>query len=83
MAAAASTREGKSALIGEVKGKFDKATSAVFLDYKGMTVEQADQAPRAVPQGRRRVQGRQEHARQAGPQGARRTAASWTTSSWA
>jgi large subunit ribosomal protein L10 len=39
MAAAASTREGKSALIGEVKGKFDKATSAVLLDYKGMNVE--------------------------------------------
>lgn len=41
MATAASTREGKNALIGEVKGKFDKMTSAVFLDYKGMTVEQA------------------------------------------
>ncbi|MDF2692038.1 MAG: ribosomal protein L10p [Labilithrix sp.] len=39
MAAAASTREGKSVLIGEVKGKFDKATSAVLLDYKGMNVE--------------------------------------------
>ena len=41
MAAATSTRAGKTALIGEVKGKFDKMTSAVFLDYKGMTVEQA------------------------------------------
>jgi len=40
MAAAASTREGKAALIGEVKGKFDKATSAVLLDYKGMNVDQ-------------------------------------------
>lgn len=39
--AATATREGKTALIGEVKGKFDKMTSAVFLDYKGMTVEQA------------------------------------------
>ena len=39
--AATSTRQGKTALIGEVKGKFDKMTSAVFLDYKGMTVEQA------------------------------------------
>lgn len=39
MAAASSTREGKTALIGEVKGKFDKATSAVLLDYKGMNVE--------------------------------------------
>ena len=35
------TREGKSELIGTVRGKFDKMTSAVFLDYKGMTVEQA------------------------------------------
>lgn len=41
MTAQSSTREGKQALIGEVKGKFDKMTSAVFLDYKGMTVEQA------------------------------------------
>ncbi len=39
--AATSTRQGKTQLIGEVKGKFDKMTSAVFLDYKGMTVEQA------------------------------------------
>src|ERR1700754_3570216 len=39
MTAAASTREGKSALIGEVKGRFDKATSAVLLDYKGMNVQ--------------------------------------------
>ena len=41
MAAQTSTREGKSAVIGTVKGRFDKMTSAVFLDYKGMTVEQA------------------------------------------
>jgi large subunit ribosomal protein L10 len=41
MAAQTATREGKSALIGEVKGKFDKAVSAVFLDYQGITVEQA------------------------------------------
>jgi large subunit ribosomal protein L10 len=41
MAALASTRAGKAALIGEVKGRFDKMTSAVFLDYKGITVEQA------------------------------------------
>ncbi|MBX3193269.1 MAG: 50S ribosomal protein L10 [Labilithrix sp.] len=39
--AAASTRDGKTALIGDVRTKFDKMTSAVFLDYKGMTVEQA------------------------------------------
>lgn len=41
MAATSSTREGKQALIGEVKGKFDKSTSVVFVDYKGMTVEGA------------------------------------------
>ncbi len=41
MAAQTATREGKTAIIGEVKGKFDKSTSVVFLDYKGMTVEQA------------------------------------------
>jgi large subunit ribosomal protein L10 len=40
MASAASTRQGKSTIIGEVKGRFDKATSAVLLDYKGMNVEQ-------------------------------------------
>jgi large subunit ribosomal protein L10 len=39
---AASTRAGKTALIGEVRGKFDKSTSTVFLDYKGMTVETAN-----------------------------------------
>lgn len=38
MAAATATRAGKHALIGDIKGKFDKATSAVFVDYKGMTV---------------------------------------------
>jgi large subunit ribosomal protein L10 len=37
----ASTRAGKTALIGEVRGKFDRSTSAVFLNYKGMTVETA------------------------------------------
>ncbi len=36
-----STRVAKSAQIGDVKGKFEKMTSAVFLDYKGMTVENA------------------------------------------
>ena len=41
MAAQTSTRDGKTAVIGTVKGRFDKMTSAVFLDYKGMTVEQA------------------------------------------
>jgi large subunit ribosomal protein L10 len=41
MAAATATRAGKHAIIGEVKGRFDKMTSAVFLDYKGLTVEQA------------------------------------------
>ncbi|MBX3229115.1 MAG: 50S ribosomal protein L10 [Labilithrix sp.] len=40
MAAASSTRDGKNALIGDVKGKFDKATSVVLVDYKGMNVEQ-------------------------------------------
>lgn len=38
---ATSTREGKTALIGQVKGQFDKSSSAVFLDYKGITVETA------------------------------------------
>ena len=41
MAAATATRDGKTAVIGTVKGRFEKMTSAVFLDYKGMTVEQA------------------------------------------
>ena len=39
--ASGNTKEGKSQLIGEVKGRFDKMTSAVFLDYKGLTVESA------------------------------------------
>ena len=41
MAAATSTKEGKTTIIGVVKGKFDKATSVILLDYKGMTVESA------------------------------------------
>jgi large subunit ribosomal protein L10 len=30
----------KSTVIGDIKGRFDKMTSAVFLDFKGMTVEE-------------------------------------------
>ena len=40
MAALSSTRDGKTSLIGDVKSKFDKATSIVLVDYKGMNVEQ-------------------------------------------
>jgi len=32
-------RTTKGAQIGEIKARFDKMTSAVFLDFKGMTVE--------------------------------------------
>jgi large subunit ribosomal protein L10 len=31
----------KTTQIGEIKARFDKSTAAVFLDYKGMTVEAA------------------------------------------
>jgi large subunit ribosomal protein L10 len=41
MAAMNAARQAKTELIGSVKGKFDKMSSCVFLDYKGMTVEQA------------------------------------------
>jgi large subunit ribosomal protein L10 len=34
-------RDTKSTQIGEIKSRFDKMTAAVFLDYKGMTVENA------------------------------------------
>ena len=33
------TRSGKTTEIGEIKAKFDKMTSMVLLDYKGMNVE--------------------------------------------
>ena len=33
------TRTGKTSEIGEIKGRFDRMGSAVFLDYKGMKVE--------------------------------------------
>jgi len=33
-------RTAKAAEIGEIKGHFDKMSSAVFLDFKGMTVEE-------------------------------------------
>jgi large subunit ribosomal protein L10 len=32
-------REVKDQMIGEIKGRFDKMTACVFLDYKGITVE--------------------------------------------
>jgi large subunit ribosomal protein L10 len=32
-------RAGKDLQIGEIKSRFDKMTAAVFLDFKGMTVE--------------------------------------------
>src|SRR5258708_11941008 len=32
-------RQAKDVTIGEIKARFDKMTAAVFLDYKGMTVE--------------------------------------------
>src|SRR3954471_9290013 len=38
-ATSGNTKTGKTTLIGEVKGRFDKMTSAVLLDYKGMNVE--------------------------------------------
>lgn len=41
MAVLNAARQGKNATIGEVKTKFDKATSAVFVNYQGMTVEAA------------------------------------------
>jgi large subunit ribosomal protein L10 len=33
-------RSTKEVAIGDIKGRFDKMTSAVFLDFKGMTVEE-------------------------------------------
>jgi large subunit ribosomal protein L10 len=33
-------RSVKATAIGDIKGRFDKMTSAVFLDFKGMTVEE-------------------------------------------
>ena len=34
-------RDVKTEQIGQIKARFDKMTAAVFLDYKGMTVENA------------------------------------------
>jgi large subunit ribosomal protein L10 len=33
------TKAAKTLAIGEIRGRFDRMTAAVFLDYKGMTVE--------------------------------------------
>ncbi len=41
MAAQTSTRTGKTEVIGDVKANFEKMTSVVFVDYKGMNVETA------------------------------------------
>jgi large subunit ribosomal protein L10 len=38
---ATSNKPQKTATIAEVKDRFDRMTSAVFLDYKGLTVESA------------------------------------------
>jgi large subunit ribosomal protein L10 len=38
---AATTKAEKTVVIEEIKGKFDKMTSCVFVDYKGLTVESA------------------------------------------
>ena len=55
----------KDTQIGEIKARFDKMTAAVFLDFKGMTVESVTKLRAEFRKARRRVQGRQEHARQA------------------
>ena len=34
-------RTGKDAQLGEIRARFDKMSAAVFLDFKGMTVESA------------------------------------------
>src|SRR5579862_7336351 len=34
-------RTGKDAQLGEIRSRFDKMSAAVFLDFKGMTVESA------------------------------------------
>lgn len=41
MPAQTSTKAGKNEVINEVKANFEKMTSVVFVDYKGMTVESA------------------------------------------
>jgi large subunit ribosomal protein L10 len=33
-------RSVKDTQLGEIRARFDKMTAAVFLDFKGMTVEQ-------------------------------------------
>ena len=38
----------KQVVIDEIKGKLDKATSAVLIDYIGITVEQADELRRKL-----------------------------------
>ena len=45
------------------------ATSAVLLDFRGLTVAKTTQAAQPVPQGGRRVPRREEHARQDRDQG--------------
>jgi large subunit ribosomal protein L10 len=41
MAAVTSNKPQKTATIAEVKDRFDRMTSVVFVDYKGLTVENA------------------------------------------
>jgi len=37
-------RDTKTEHIGQIRARFDKMTAAVFLDYKGMTVEHASRS---------------------------------------
>ena len=61
-------RAAKTTQIGEIRARFDKMHGRGFPRLQGNDGRSGHQAPRRVSQGRRRVQGRQEHARQAGPE---------------
>ena len=62
-------RATKDVQIGEIKARFDKMTAAVFLDFKGMTVEHVTKLRAEFRKAGVEYKVVQEHARQARAQG--------------
>ena len=71
----------RTARSASIKARFDKMTAAVFLDFKGMTVEHVTKLRAEFRKAGVEYKVCQEHARQARAQGRAVQAASWTTSS--
>ena len=63
------TRAEKEQELQDLTSAFKAADTAILVDYKGLNVPQVTELRRQLRAARGAVQGRQEHARQAGEQG--------------